>query len=312
MTEATLPPTVKGYEFHPICLSIPYPDKEDADRLRESIRSAGKIHDPVVLWNRKILDGRCRQQFGIELGIEVPYVEMEFASEEEAEQFSNDKNKARRHLTREQLALKAAAKASRGRGRPTHENGSAPTVREAAAAAGITEAEVARGKAVLEKGTPELVDAVKKGEVALPDAASIVHQPEDVQKQAVEAVKAGKEKTAKAAADKAPGAKQRPQRAKKNGSVLYDWKTFDKNFGSVMRVTDDVAKAYKIETKYGDKAKVFQKAVSGFKSSCDKMKVPSLLLLGELLDMVGQVVDDLKSELLKPKPEDADGKKKAK
>lgn len=78
------------------------------------------------------------------------------------------------------------------------------TAEIAGEAAGFKNPETYRqAKTVVANGTPELVEAMDKEEVTIADAASVAKEPATIQKKAVNAVRNGKAKTARAAATSA-------------------------------------------------------------------------------------------------------------
>ena len=70
----------------------------------------------------------------------------------------------------------------------------------AASTAGFDNPETYRqAKKVVANGTPTLVEAMDAGDISIKDAATVASEPESVQEEAVESVKAGKVKTARQA-----------------------------------------------------------------------------------------------------------------
>ena len=83
--------------------------------------------------------------------------------------FSLSKNKHRRHMTQDQIALVAATLATRPLGTNQYEGGSneLPSIAEAAAAVGVPETAVKSAKTVLRDGSKEEIEAVKTGKAKL-------------------------------------------------------------------------------------------------------------------------------------------------
>ena len=88
--------------------------------------------------------------------------------------FSLSKNRHRRHMSVEQLAMIAAALATRPLGSNQREDGfrKPPSIAGAAKAAGVSETSVKAAKIVLKDGSPEEVAAVKAGRAKLQPTAN--------------------------------------------------------------------------------------------------------------------------------------------
>jgi hypothetical protein len=103
--------------------------------------------------------------------------------------FSIAKNKCRRHLTIDQLALAAARLATRGQGAPIGNRHAAkttgsnelvvsgtrrPTIAQAAEAAGLPKTAIKSGKTVNERGTAAEIESVQSGKAKLRKVATAV------------------------------------------------------------------------------------------------------------------------------------------
>jgi ParB-like chromosome segregation protein Spo0J len=93
------------YELHPACAAWPQMTDDALDELAADIKANG-LHDPLTLTpDGKLLDGRNRMLACERVGVEPttivysgdPYL------------FSLSKNKQRRHMGQDQIALVAAA-----------------------------------------------------------------------------------------------------------------------------------------------------------------------------------------------------------
>ena len=149
------------YELHPACSAWPTMKPEELRELAEDIAANG-LRDPVTLTpDGLLLDGRNRA-----LACEISGVEpatMSFNGDPWL--FSLSRNKHRRHLTTDQIALIAARLATRAVGRPKLEIASNEAIKnaEAAKAAGVPETAIDSAKVVLEHGTSEEREAVESG-----------------------------------------------------------------------------------------------------------------------------------------------------
>jgi hypothetical protein len=99
---------MQAIEFHELCKIVPEMSKAEFDELVEDIGKNGQ-HDPIVMFDRKVLDGRSRYQACQKRGIE-PKFENYVGSDPRG--FVLSKNVHRRHLNGEQkrdLIKKVAA-----------------------------------------------------------------------------------------------------------------------------------------------------------------------------------------------------------
>lgn len=197
-------------KFHPVVHLFPRLDNETRANLKTSIRKYGCTH-PVLVWEGQIIDGRHRVEICDEL--KAPFkTEVFHGTQEEAIQHAWDLNDKRRHYeSKEQKAMTGAKlakileEAARDRQKQGVTLGSIGTqgrsAEHAAKKTGVSVSQIKRAKSVLDHGTPELVEAVNKGDVTVRDAAAVANVPDDVQRAAVKAVKEGNAKTARAAVE---------------------------------------------------------------------------------------------------------------
>lgn len=161
------------------------------DALQEDIRANG-IHEPIVVYQGEILDGRNRYMAARDLGIEFPVREFE-GTEAEALAFVMSRNLHRRHLTQAQKVAAAAQAANMPVGRPKADippiggvsSGQVLTTQQAAEAMGVATRTVERAKTVVRDGAPELVAAMAAGKVAVSTAAEIADLPKQEQAEVV-------------------------------------------------------------------------------------------------------------------------------
>lgn len=186
---------MKDYEFHPLCLLMPEMSGDDFKLLSKRIKKHG-LRDPIVLIDGKILDGRYRYLACREVGVEPRFVEL--GDSADAEEFSFDRNVARRHFSPSQRAQFALEMGKNGEG-ARNRAPAKPSNRSIAKAVHVSTSTVDAAAKVAEHGAPELIAAVKVGDVTASDAAKIVNKPPAVQAKAVERVKSGAAKTVKEA-----------------------------------------------------------------------------------------------------------------
>jgi ParB-like chromosome segregation protein Spo0J len=89
------------YAFHPLANMFPLLEGGEFAALVEDVQAHG-LHEPVVLFEDMILDGRNRYRACTAAGIEPRYREKSFGSHAEAARYVISANIHRRHLTAEQ------------------------------------------------------------------------------------------------------------------------------------------------------------------------------------------------------------------
>jgi len=173
------------YEFHPFADAFPMMTDQEHAELVADIKAHGQ-REPITLYHDQILDGRNRYKACFELGIEPRYVEFttllalqSMTSREQgyavgdtaALAFVISKNLVRRQLNESQRAMVAAKLADLQTGQRADQVQGLPIGR-AAKMLNVGERSVARARKVIDKGDPELVAAVERGEIAVSAAAS--------------------------------------------------------------------------------------------------------------------------------------------
>lgn len=182
-------------EGHPFAAIFPMLAGEEAREFNAKVKADG-VRVPVVLFEGKILDGRNRRRAAQLAGIMCPAEEYVGA---DALRYVIALNLDRRHLTESQRAMVAAeAEGFMHGGARRGEKLNAAMKREAAAKlVNVAPRSVARAAKVKAKGSPELVEAVRQGKVAVSAAAQAVDLPEADQKHIIAELSAGRASTAK-------------------------------------------------------------------------------------------------------------------
>lgn len=174
------------YQQHPLSAAFPAMSEQDFQSLKDSITEIG-VQNPITLFEGMVIDGWHRYTAANELGMDCPVVEL---GDVDPRDFVLAQNKARRHITQAQLAMATTSVyAWRPVGNPALSN-SAPgaelkTTKELAVSAGVSERTIEQAKAVQTKATPEVVEAVKAGEIGLKKAAAIAKLPKEEQAAAI-------------------------------------------------------------------------------------------------------------------------------
>ena len=204
-------------EAHPLSQIFPKLEGEALAELVEDVRRNG-VHEPITLYERKILDGRNRYDAATEAGVECPVVEY---SGGDPLGFVISRNLHRRHLNESQRAMVASKVATMRQGERTDLERSAnlPKVSQADAAkmVNVSERSVRSATAVKEKAVPEVVAQVEAGKLSVSAAADVAALPETTQREAA----AKGPKAVKAAAKEARRAKQKaPRKPRKKTDLI--------------------------------------------------------------------------------------------
>jgi N6-adenosine-specific RNA methylase IME4 len=172
--------------FHPLAEIFPLLEGAEFEELVADIRTQGKVHEPIVLHEGKILDGRNRFRASRKAGV-VPRFETYSGSDPLGYVISL--NLKRRHLNESQRAMVAAKLANMRQGERTDLEPSANLrkVDQASAAAllNVSERSVTSAHAVREHGDPELVRAVEAGQIKVSVAADIATESPEQQREIV-------------------------------------------------------------------------------------------------------------------------------
>ncbi len=181
------------YEQHQLSAEFPAMSADEYQSLKDSISDIG-VQNPITLFEGMVIDGWHRYSAANELGMECPTVEL---GDVDPRDFVLAQNKARRHITISQLAMAAnAVYAWQPAGRPKNNAAGPAELKQTdiAKRAGVSVRSLRQAKKVEKDATPEVVAAVKRGEIGGEKAAAIAKLPKDQQ---AEAIKKPIEKPAK-------------------------------------------------------------------------------------------------------------------
>jgi len=249
------PDNWQALEPHPLSDLSDFGAGIDIEALAKHMTEFGYDEDEaIILHCGRILDGRHRHRAAIKAGITPPF--REFAGVNAGAYAT--KKVLRQHLNESQRAMLVKTLGKLPRGSNQHREhppigGPSMSQAEAATALNVSSRTIQRATVVHEQGVPELINAVKAGNVAL-GAAEVVATltPAEQRKVVADGPDAVKEKartmkstsSIPAAPHKEP-AKMKPcQKQPKNGAVKFDWKKFDEDFGRLRRSIDDIATAH--------------------------------------------------------------------
>jgi N6-adenosine-specific RNA methylase IME4 len=168
-------------EFHPLANIFPLVSGAELDELVADIREHG-LHEPVVLFEDKILDGRNRYRACLAADIECQF---ETYQGNDPISYVISLNLRRRHLDESQRAMVAAKLATLKRGDNQHSPIGETSQARAAELLNVGKRSVERAADVREHGAPELVHAVERGAVSVSAAADVATLPEQEQREIV-------------------------------------------------------------------------------------------------------------------------------
>src|SRR5215831_11998710 len=170
---------MSGLEFHPLADLFPMLDGEPFAELVADIREHG-LHEPIVVYEDKILDGRNRYRACEAAGIEPTFTVYQG---DDPVSYVISLNPRRRHLDESQRAMVAAKLATLKLGDNQHSEGL--PIGRSSELLNVGERTVARAREVQEHGTPELVSAVERGAISVSSAADVATLPVQEQREIV-------------------------------------------------------------------------------------------------------------------------------
>jgi ParB-like chromosome segregation protein Spo0J len=264
---------------HPAAMLFPMMQGTDFGALVEDIETNG-LREPIVVYQEQILDGRNRLRACEIAGVEPRFVEWDGVSTPLA--FVVSRNLHRRHLNESQRSVIGAqvkamfeeeaaerrastlaqfaddpqstsdgeAGDEKHREFPVianlHERGRT-TNEEAAAMLNVSARSVATASKVLETGDEEVIGEIMAGNVSVSDAAAVAELPKEEQRQALEAVRSGRARTLRQAAevdpdDEPPAPEQRDDREQpfSRKRLRIECKRFSGELDKLLRRLDTV------------------------------------------------------------------------
>jgi N6-adenosine-specific RNA methylase IME4/ParB-like chromosome segregation protein Spo0J len=171
---------VSALEFHPLADIFPLVEGQDFAELVADIREHG-LHEPIVVYEDRILDGRNRYRACTAAGVEPTFTAY---TGDDPVAYVISLNLRRRHLDESQRAMVAAKLATLKDGQRADLVEGLPIGR-ASALLNVGERSVARAREVQEHGAPELIHAVEQGAISVTAAADIATQPIQEQREIV-------------------------------------------------------------------------------------------------------------------------------
>ena len=181
-------------KFHPLAEVFPLIEGAEFDALVADIKANG-LHDPITLLDGTILDGRNRYRACLNAEVAPRFEEFEGP---DPVAFVVSKNVARRHLDESQRSIAAAriATLQDGQKKEAAPIGAPQTQGEAATLLNVGRRSVQRAREVLDNGSPELIRAVERGQIAVSKAADLTKATPEFQRAVVQKISDGTAKTA--------------------------------------------------------------------------------------------------------------------
>jgi hypothetical protein len=185
--------TPEPLPVHPAAALLPEMSDDEYQRLKADIAAHGLL-DPIVTLDGQLLDGRHRERACLENHICPRSVEYTGTN---PVGYVLSKNLHRRHLTESQRAMVASKLTTLRDGQTAAKVGKFAqlppvTNKQAADMLKVSERTVKHARAVRDRGTPEVVKAVEKGDVKVSVAAKVARLPKEQQAEAIGQKKAKK------------------------------------------------------------------------------------------------------------------------
>jgi hypothetical protein len=170
---------MSALEFHPLADIFPLVEGQEFAELAADIAEHG-LHEPIVLYEEKVLDGRNRIRACEAAGVEPTFTTY---TGNDPVAYVISLNLRRRHLDESQRAMVAAKLATLKRGDNQHSPIGETSQAKAAELLNVGKRSVERAAEVRDRGAPELVHAVEQGGVSVSAAAVIAGQSIEEQRQ---------------------------------------------------------------------------------------------------------------------------------
>ena len=151
------------------------------DGIAEQMKQFGyNKEEPVTLWGKILLDGRTRYTAAKEAGLkEIPAVERNFESRDDAILYTLERQALRRNLTSADI-LKAARPLLN---KKKANNGTGQSTAVLAKLLGIHESTLKKAKAILRDAPEDVLEAVQKGEMSIKKGYNTTKQHQGSEKE---------------------------------------------------------------------------------------------------------------------------------
>jgi len=218
------------YERHPLSAAFGDMSEDEYQDLKDSLENIG-LQNPIVMFEGRVIDGWHRYKACEELG--VPFTTVELGEDQDPQYYVISTN-TRRNQTKAQKAISLSEVYAWGRhGDNQHKNRkgteypSSFTSQQIAEEAGVSEKTIKQAKAVITKAVPELINAVKNGEIGLTKAAQIAKLPKSEQATAIDKPLPKKSKPAQEPVTPPPGWTADPSRNQPDDEDVPEYSEVD-------------------------------------------------------------------------------------
>lgn len=172
-------------QFHPYAELFPEISKKAMMELEDDILQNG-VHEPIWLFEGKILDGRNRYKAANRTGTRCPTRDYEG---DNPLAFVLSLNLHRRHLSESQRSMVAGKISTLSIGSNQHVQHCTPSREEAAEMLNVSPRSVSKAKKVIENAIPEVSQAVTDGKLSVNCAAKVSDKPKKEQKKIITGTK---------------------------------------------------------------------------------------------------------------------------
>lgn len=170
---------MQNIQFHEVANIFPLIHGKEFVDLKADIKKNG-VHEPIVMYEGQILDGRNRFRACQEVGVQPEFVEY---GGSDPVSYVLSLNLHRRHLNESQRADVAAQIETLGQGHHGKDASLHVSRKEASEKLNVSERSVASAKKVRTNGVVELINAVQSGSVSVSAAADVATLPEEDQQE---------------------------------------------------------------------------------------------------------------------------------
>ena len=176
-------PTITKYDFHDIANIYPLAKEEEFELLKESIKDRGQL-SPIVIFDKKIIDGRNRYLACKDVGVE-PIIETFTGTEDEALKYAIELNSGRRHMSKQQAAMMAASHVLKSR----TGTGKKVTIPDAVKMFLVSPKYITRAKSIKEKND-EMAQEILDGKLTIGQAENKLYEIENHERE-IDLLKSG-------------------------------------------------------------------------------------------------------------------------
>lgn len=174
--------------IHPLAALFPEMSEAEFQRLKDDIDRNG-LREPITYWRNQLIDGRHRLRACQELRIDPFACELDYDHPDPIG-YAISQNLHRRHLKPYQSAIIAARMETLSNGQRKEGMQNCIARDDAAKLCNVSPRSVATAKVVIDRGCPELADAVQAGKIPLALAAKLANAVDDHDEQC-ELIKGG-------------------------------------------------------------------------------------------------------------------------